>query len=56
MCLSARLARPLPCSFAGCELLGGIGWLLASDGWRLQHLDLSGTSVDDGDVELIGEC
>lgn len=43
------------CSFAGCELLGGIGWLLASDGWRLQHLDLSSTSVDDSDVELIGE-
>lgn len=44
------------CSFAGCELLGGIGWLLASEGWRLQQLDLSRTAIDDSDVELIGEC
>ncbi|PRW33789.1 F-box LRR-repeat 2 isoform X1 [Chlorella sorokiniana] len=42
-------------SFAGCELLEGIGWLLASNGWRLKHLDLSRTAVGDGDVELIAE-
>ncbi|KAI7836132.1 hypothetical protein COHA_009962 [Chlorella ohadii] len=49
------LLRPLTCCrFSGCELLGGIGWLLSSDGWRLQQLDVSRTAVDDSDVELVG--
>ena len=40
-------------SFAGCELLGGIGLLVCS--WeRLERLDLSGTAVDEMDVEFIG--
>lgn len=43
----------LPCSFAGCELLGGIGWLLGS--WeQVETLDLSGTGVDDADVAQLG--
>ena len=53
--ITVPLARYALCSFAGCELLGGIGWLLSS--WeRLEALDLSGTAVDDADVELIGGC
>ncbi|KAL4435250.1 hypothetical protein ABPG77_001932 [Micractinium sp. CCAP 211/92] len=40
-------------SFAGCELLGGLGTLVSS--WEnLISLDLSGTAVDDADVQLIG--
>ncbi|KAL4436631.1 hypothetical protein ABPG75_003770 [Micractinium tetrahymenae] len=40
-------------SFAGCLLLGGIGTLVSS--WEhLTSLDISGTAVDDADMELIG--
>lgn len=45
--------NPATCSFAGCELLGGLGTLVSS--WEnLISLDLSGTAVDDADVQLIG--
>lgn len=50
-CHVLALAR----SFAGCHLLAGVGWLLGA--WEhLQALDLSGTSVDDTELELIGAC
>lgn len=44
--------HPRPCSFAGCDLLHGVGWLVAE--WaELRWLDLSGTGADDADVEAL---
>ncbi len=49
-----HVARPSSCRFAGCHLLGGIGWLLAS--WeQLELLDLSETAVDDADLAEVAE-